>query len=113
MLKKGQVPFYEPGLAEVVAQNAGHRLSFSDNLGVEVPDADVVFIAVGTPPTASGEADVTAVRAVAAEIARNLKGQTAIVLKSTMPGGTGREIEALVRQIVPQADVTRMSNPEF
>ena len=113
LLENGQVPFYEPGLPEIVNRNTGHRLTFTSNLAAEVGKADVVLVAVGTPPTENGGADVAAVRTVAAEIARNLEGRTAIVLKSTVPVGTGREIEALVRSIAPHAEVSIVSNPEF
>ena len=114
VLERGGVPFYEPGLSEMVARNrAAGRLSFSGDLGTQVADADVVFIAVGTPTGSNGEADLTAVRVVAGEIARNLTRRTAIALKSTVPVGTAREIEHLVRAIAPEAEFSIVSNPEF
>jgi UDPglucose 6-dehydrogenase len=113
LLESGTVPFYEPGLAEIVGRNAGRRLIFSTNLAAEVPGADVVFIAVGTPTGENGEADMSAVYAVAREIAASLAGRTLIALKSTVPVGTARAIGDIVRGMAPRADFSVVSNPEF
>jgi UDPglucose 6-dehydrogenase len=114
-LKSGKIPIFEPGLDEVVATNVkAGRLSFSNNLKSAVPDADAVFIAVGTPSRrGDGHADLTYVYAAAEEIAHSLQGYTAIVTKSTVPVGTGQEVEKIIRGLRPDADFDVASNPEF
>ncbi len=113
-LRRGDMPIFEPGLAELVAANvAVGRLSFTTELGRAVADADAVFIAVGTPPRADGHADLSHVHAAAREIARSLTGFTVIAVKSTVPVGTGDDVEAAIRKARPGADFCVVSNPEF
>jgi UDPglucose 6-dehydrogenase len=114
-LRAGRMPIYEPGLEEMVARNVGDgRLSFSTDLTDAVRRSDIVFIAVGTPPKASGESDLTAVEEVALGIAHALDRYKVIVNKSTVPVGTGD----LVRNIIEknrrrQVSFDVVSNPEF
>lgn len=114
-LKRGEIPIFEPGLEELVARNASaSRLSFTTDLSGPVADADAVFIAVGTPSRrGDGFADLSYVYAAAREIAASLKGFTVIVNKSTVPVGTGDEVERIMREIRPDADFAVASNPEF
>jgi UDPglucose 6-dehydrogenase len=114
-LKRGEMPIYEPGLAELVATNAEQgRLSFSLDLAAAVGQADAVFIAVGTPSRrGDGHADLSYVYAAAREIAHALKGFTLVVTKSTVPVGTGDEVERIIRAERADADFAVVSNPEF
>ena len=114
-LKQGVIPIYEPGLDGLVAAgSAAGRLTFSNDIASAVADADAVFIAVGTPSRrGDGHADMIYVHAAANEIARALTGFTVIVNKSTVPVGTGDDVERLVRQVNPQAEFAVVSNPEF
>jgi UDPglucose 6-dehydrogenase len=114
-LKRGEIPIYEPGLAELVATNAKHgRLSFSLDLAAAVGEADAVFIAVGTPSRrGDGHADLSYVYGAAREIAAALKGFTLVVTKSTVPVGTGDEVERIIRAEHADADFAVVSNPEF
>ncbi|MBP2547968.1 UDPglucose 6-dehydrogenase [Neorhizobium galegae] len=114
-LNKGVMPIYEPGLDLLVGNNkAAGRLSFTTDLGPAVEAADVVFIAVGTPSRrGDGHADVSYVYAAAAEIAQSIKGFTVVVTKSTVPVGTGDEVERIIRETNPDADFAVVSNPEF
>ena len=114
-LKHGEIPIYEPGLDDLVARNmAAGRLTFSTRLEQSVADADAVFIAVGTPERrGDGHADLSFVYAAAAEIAPHLTGYTVVVTKSTVPVGTGREVERILKSTHPDADVDVASNPEF
>ena len=114
-LEKGEIPIYEPGLDALVHHNArAGRLSFTTELKKTVQDADLVFIAVGTPSRrGDGHADLTYVFAATEEIARALTGYTVIVTKSTVPVGTGDKVETLVRETRPDADFDVASNPEF
>ena len=114
-LRSGIMPIYEPGLAELVAEGAGAaRLSFSTDLGSAVAEADAVFIAVGTPSRrGDGFADLTYVYAAAREIAQALTGFTVVVNKSTVPVGTGDEVERILHESAPHAEVSVVSNPEF
>ena len=114
-LKKAEIPIFEPGLDELVAKNMQNgTLKFDTALAPAVADADAVFIAVGTPTRrGDGHADLSFVYAAAKEIAANLTGYTVIVTKSTVPVGTGREIEKIVRETNPQAEFGVCSNPEF
>jgi UDPglucose 6-dehydrogenase len=114
-LKQGVMPIYEPGLEEVVATNVkAGRLSFETDLKKVVPGADAVFIAVGTPSRrGDGHADLSYVFAVAEEIAPCLTGYAVIVNKSTVPVGTNRKVEEIVRKLRPDADFDIASNPEF
>jgi UDPglucose 6-dehydrogenase len=114
-LNRGVMPIFEPGLADLVASNrkAG-RLSFSAELAAAVRSANVVFIAVGTPSRrGDGHADLGYVHAAANEIAAALHGFTVVATKSTVPVGTGDEIERIIREANPGADVAVVSNPEF
>ncbi len=114
-LEAGQVPIFEPGLADLVARNvAAGRLSFSNQLAPAVAAADAVFIAVGTPSRrGDGDADLSFVFAAAGEIADALEGYTLVVTKSTVRVGTGARVAELIAARRPEADVDVASNPEF
>lgn len=114
-LKNGEIPIYEPGLDDLVARNvSAGRLSFATDLAEPVASADAVFIAVGTPTRrGDGHADLSYVYAASEEVAAHLNGYTVIVTKSTVPVGTGREVEAIVKKTNPDADFDVASNPEF
>src|SRR5258705_12894012 len=114
-LKAGVVPIYEPGLEEVIATNLRDgRLKFSTDLAESVRTADAVFVAVGTPSRrGDGHADLSFVYAAAREIATALAGFTVVITKSTVPVGTGDEVERIIREARPDADVAVVSNPEF
>ena len=114
-LKQGVIPIFEPGLEDVVAANVkAGRLSFGSDLATAVCDADAVFIGVGTPSRrGDGHADLTYVYAAAEEIAGSLTGHTVVVTKSTVPVGTSRQVEAIIRKTNPAADFDMASNPEF
>ncbi|MGY4511250.1 UDP-glucose dehydrogenase family protein [Bradyrhizobium sp. USDA 3650] len=114
-LHRGEIPIYEPGLEELVATNVkAKRLEFTTDLSKPVADADAVFIAVGTPSRrGDGHADLSYVYAAAKEIAQSLSGFTVVVTKSTVPVGTGDEVERIMRETNPKADVVVASNPEF
>jgi UDPglucose 6-dehydrogenase len=114
-LQKGQVPIYEPGLADIVAKNAAQkRLSFTTSLADAMKDAEAVFIAVGTPSRrGDGYADLQYVYEAAREIAAHIEKFTVVVTKSTVPVGTGDEVERLMRETAPKADFAIVSNPEF
>lgn len=114
-LKAGGIPIFEPGLEDLVASNVkAGRLSFSTELAPAVAGADAVFIAVGTPSRrGDGHADLTYVFEAAKEIASALDGYTVIVTKSTVPVGTGRQVEQVVRETRADADFDVASNPEF
>jgi UDPglucose 6-dehydrogenase len=114
-LLNGKIPIYEPGLDNFVAKNieAG-RLGFSTELKEKVAEADLVFIAVGTPTRrGDGHADLQYVYAAAEEVAGYLKGYTVIVDKSTVPVGTARQVQRVISQANPDADFDVASNPEF
>jgi UDPglucose 6-dehydrogenase len=113
-LKAGKMPIYEPGLAELVGNNVRqNRLSFAADLGA-VRGAEAVFIAVGTPSRrGDGHADLSYVYEAAREIARAIEGFTVIVTKSTVPVGTGDEVERIMRETRPGIDIAVVSNPEF
>lgn len=115
LLKDGGVPIYEPGLSDLIARNVkAGRLTFTTDLASSVQQADVVFIAVGTPARrGDGHADLSYVYDAAREIAANLNGFTVIVTKSTVPVGTGDEVDRIVRETNPEADFAVASNPEF
>ena len=114
-LKAGGIPIYEPGLDVLVAQNVkAGRLSFDTEAATAVAKADAVFIAVGTPSRrGDGHADLSYVYAAAEEIAGLLDGFTVIVTKSTVPVGTGDEIERIIKAKRPDAQFAVVSNPEF
>jgi len=112
-LQSGRVPIYEPGLEEVIARNerAG-RLSFTTDLKRGIEDALAIFIAVGTPPKPDGSPDLTFVRQVAEAIAEHMNGYKVVVTKSTVPTGTGRMIEQILRAR-SRHEFSVASNPEF
>ena len=114
-LNRGEIPIYEPGLEALVDSNAkAGRLSFSTDISASVAGADAVFIAVGTPSRrGDGHADLSYVYDAAREIAEVLDGYTVVVTKSTVPVGTGDEVEQIIRQTRPDADFDVVSNPEF
>ncbi len=114
-LRAGVMPIYEPGLDSLVERNvSAGRLVFATDTAAAVAEADAVFIAVGTPSRrGDGHADLTYVHAAAAEVAAHVSGFTVIVTKSTVPVGTGDEIEAIIAKKRPEADVAVVSNPEF
>jgi len=114
-LRKHVIPIYEPGLEDLVKLNsAAGRLTFSTELAKTVARADVVFIAVGTPSRrGDGHADLTYVYDVARQVAPALSHFTVVVVKSTVPLGTGDEVERIIRDLNPAADFAVASNPEF
>jgi UDPglucose 6-dehydrogenase len=115
-IARGKMPIYEPGLAEIVAKNVSeNRLVFTTELGGPVRDAEAVFIAVGTPSRrGDGHADLSYVYNAAREIACELSGGfTVVITKSTVPVGTGDEVERIIGETRPQADFAVVSNPEF
>jgi len=112
-LHKGKVPFYEPGLGELIERNSrAGRLSFTTRLSDGLGDADVVFIAVGTPPTDDGEADLSQVMAAAEELAAAPEPPPIVVVKSTVPIGTGRALQELFDRRTG-GKVRVAGNPEF
>src|SRR4051794_24622265 len=114
-LKRGEMPIFEPGLAELVEHNYREgRLGFSTEFASAVRDAEAIFIAVGTPSRrGDGHADLSYVYTAAGEIAAELDGFTVIVTKSTVPVGTGDEVERIIREANPDAEFAVVSNPEF
>ena len=114
-LRAGVMPIYEPGLAELVAANVkAGRLSFSTDLASSIEGAAAIFIAVGTPSRrGDGHADLTYVYAVAQELAANITTPTVVVTKSTVPVGTGDEVERIIRDSGTQVQFAVVSNPEF
>ncbi|MBS1052742.1 UDP-glucose dehydrogenase family protein [Gluconobacter kondonii] len=114
-LHDGRIPIYEPGLGALVSSNvASGRLTFGDDLGAAMENADAVFIAVGTPTRrGDGHADLTYVYAAAEEIARAARTDLLVVTKSTVPVGTGREVARILRQTRPDLTFDVASNPEF
>jgi UDPglucose 6-dehydrogenase len=114
-LRAGQMPIYEPGLEEMVIRNKDDgRLTFSTDLPGAVRQADVIFIAVGTPPKETGETDLSHVEAVAAEIGRSMERYKVVVNKSTVPVGTGEFVREVITRHQPRPlDFDVVSNPEF
>jgi UDPglucose 6-dehydrogenase len=114
-LRRNEIPIYEPGLDALVARNtAAGRLKFDKDLTAAVADAELVFIAVGTPSRrGDGHADLSYVREAAKQIAAAMDGYTVVVTKSTVPVGTGREVADIIRAANPKADFDVVSNPEF
>ena len=114
-LKKGIIPIFEPGLSELVKKNidAG-RLMFTLSFDKVIPEADVVFIAVGTPSTTTGDADLSTVLDVAEKIGKNLKGYTVVATKRTVPAGTNKKVQRILAESKPKgAEVSYASVPEF
>jgi UDPglucose 6-dehydrogenase len=114
-LERGKIPIFEPGLNQLIATNAAAgRLRFSIDLKEPVSGAEAVFIAVGTPSRrGDGHADLSNVRTAAREIAANLIGFNVIITKSTVPIGTGDDVERIIRETNEKADVVVAANPEF
>ncbi|MBI5050112.1 MAG: UDP-glucose/GDP-mannose dehydrogenase family protein, partial [Nitrospirae bacterium] len=115
LMEKGIVPFYEPGLEELLQRNlkAG-RLHFTANITKAVDSSLVIFIAVGTPPRGDGSADMRHVEAVAKDISRHLKNYKVIVTKSTVPVGTGERLKQIIsKNLKESVDFDIVSNPEF
>src|SRR3974390_3238449 len=114
-LTRGEIPIYEPGLDDLVKANVqGGRLKFAVDLAPAVREADAVFIAVGTPSRrGDGHADLSYVYEAAREIARAMESFTVVITKSTVPVGTGDEVERVIRETRPDADFAVVSNPEF
>jgi UDPglucose 6-dehydrogenase len=112
-LNAGGIPIYEPGLEELVKRNAREsRLAFTTSLAESMLDTDVAFIAVGTPPGETGEADLSYVLSAAEEIGRNLRRYTVVVNKSTVPVGSAERVAEVVSKVA-QAPFDVVSNPEF
>jgi UDPglucose 6-dehydrogenase len=111
-LRRGEVPFFEPNLAELVKRNWPHRLDFTSNLAQAIEGREVVFIAVGTPPQEDGSADLSHVLTVAEQVARAAKHDLALVTKSTVPVGTNERVREVVRKHAKH-HVSVVSNPEF
>lgn len=114
-LHRGEIPIYEPGLDDLVARNvAAGRIDFTGSLPDAVRDADVIFLAVGTPVRrGDGYADLTYVFEAVEELAPHARADVVITTKSTVPVGTGKEIERRLKQLRPDADFAVCSNPEF
>jgi UDPglucose 6-dehydrogenase len=114
-LKNGVIPFYEPGLEDLVKRNFKQgRLNFSTDIGEAVEESLVIFIAVGTPPRGDGSADLSYVDDVAKEIANHIKSYKVIVTKSTVPVGTGERIRKIIsKHLKEEIDFDIVSNPEF
>ena len=114
-LQRGLMPIFEPGLDQLVARNvAAGRLAFSTEFGDAVSGAEAIFIAVGTPSRrGDGHADLSHVYSAAREIAAELTGPVVVVTKSTVPVGTGDEVERILREAAPDARAWVVSNPEF
>ncbi|MDQ7799491.1 MAG: UDP-glucose/GDP-mannose dehydrogenase family protein [Candidatus Edwardsbacteria bacterium] len=113
MLKKGQIPIYEPGLKELMDKNI-QRLEFSTSIEEATDKADIIFIAVGTPPRPNGEADLSAVETVAATVARRMKSYKLVVEKSTVPVQTGDRVkQTMAVNNLNKVEFDVASNPEF
>ncbi len=117
-LKKGEVPLYEPGLQDKLRKNLNEdRITFTTDIESALRESEVIFIAVGTPAAENGEADLTAVRKVAAKIGKEMNGYKVVVNKSTVPVGTGARVEKMIRDRLKKRnknyDFDVVSNPEF
>jgi UDPglucose 6-dehydrogenase len=114
-LKRGEIPIYEPGLAELVKKNVkAKRLIFTLDYQPSIPSSDIVFIAVGTPTTKTGDADLSTVLKVAEKIAQNLEGYTVVATKSTVPAGTNKKVNRILEESKTQgSEVDYASVPEF
>src|SRR3989338_5791880 len=114
-LKKGISPFYEPGLEELVKKNLkAKRLIFTLDYKPAIPESDVVFIAVGTPTTKMGDADLSTVLDVAEKIGKNLEGYTVVATKSTVPAGANKKVQRILEETKHQgAELDYASVPEF
>lgn len=112
-LAKGEVPFFEPGLSDLVRRNCPDRLTFTSDLGAALDGRAIAFIAVGTPPNEDGSADLSHVLRVAEDAARLAKNDLILVLKSTVPVGTNEKVTEVVRRSGTAVRMTVVSNPEF
>jgi UDPglucose 6-dehydrogenase len=113
VLNRGHIPIYEPGLAELVARNvAGGRLQFTTDLASAAQKAQIVFLAVGTPPSSDGSADLSALWAALDQLAPQLANECIVVCKSTVPVGTNAKLAARLKELTGR-DVDVASNPEF
>ena len=117
-LKNGVIPIYEPGLTEMVVRNVQYRrLQFTTDMETAIQEADVIFVAVGTPPQPDGSADLTYVMNVAEQIATHMNGFKIIVNKSTVPVGTGRKVKQAIADKLSELgkdhEFDVVSNPEF
>ena len=110
-LERGEVPFFEPGLASMLARNWPQRISFTDDLATGIRGRQVVFVAVGTPPNEDGSADLSRVLEVAAGVAKTAERDLVLVLKSTVPVGTNQRVSDVVASSRHRISV--VSNPEF
>ena len=115
VLQTGKIPIYEPGLDELVERNTkAERLSFSTDVGKTIRDSEVIFIAVSTPQNENGEADISAVKAVAKTIGQNLNNRKVVCTKSTVPIGTGKLVTSIINENNPEKmEFDYVSNPEF
>jgi UDPglucose 6-dehydrogenase len=111
-LRRGEVPFFEPNLAELVKRNWPNRLDFTSNLAQAIDGREVVFIAVGTPPQEDGSADLSHVLTVAEQVSKTAKHDLALVTKSTVPVGTNERVREVVRKHAKH-HISVVSNPEF
>src|SRR3954453_13550032 len=113
LLRRGKIPIYEPGLEEVVRRNRiEKRLTFTTNLASGVRSAQIIFIAVGTPPGEDGSADLKHVLGVARDLARAMNGYKVVVNKSTVPVGTAAKVREIIRRETTHP-FSVVSNPEF
>jgi len=114
VLKRGEIPIYEPGLKELVVKNAASgRLHFSDDVAAAIPGAEVIFLAVGTPPLPDGSADLSYLFGAVKTISEHHTGYQVVVTKSTVPVGTGARVEALLAESHGRDTFAVASNPEF
>ena len=111
-LESGHVPFFEPGLEDLLHRNFPTRLRFTSDLDGAIEGRRIVFVAVGTPPSEDGSADLSHVLAVAREVSQKAKGDLALVLKSTVPVGTNKKVTELVQK-ESKRRISVVSNPEF
>ncbi len=113
-LKFGRIPFYEPGLEDLFRKNLkSNRLNFTNEYSSNISQSDVIFICVGTPPKKNGESNLNFVDQVTKEISKKIKGYTVIVSKSTVPVGTSRRIEKILKRVSSTKTFDVVSNPEF
>ena len=113
-LNQGEVPIFEPGLKDLLERNLNKRLNFTSDLKKGVQESEFIFVAVGTPPDKSGEADLSAIKAVAAGIGKNLNGDKIVINKSTVPVGMGDLVASIVEEHSQKSYKVRVvSNPEF
>ena len=115
VLQAGKMPIYEPGLDELIDRNVkAERLSFSTDVGKTIRGSEVIFIAVSTPQSENGEADISAVKAVAKTIGQNLNSRKVVCTKSTVPIGTGKLVTSIINENNPEKmEFDYVSNPEF